>query len=375
MTHFGAVIMLGAGGDSPQEQMVYAAQQANTRDLVHLLRGQGVNRIVLSAPNTLWANDLELIRADDPPDDAFHFGQSLAALIGSHGFTNALYFGGGSTPLLDSSLMEMIVGILGQAGAPGASVPPRIALTNNLHSSDWVAIARAADSLPVIKAQWRDNSLAWALRESGGYEVRALANLRPATGFDIDTPSDLAILAHHPDLGENLRAVIDPVQLSSVPIEAILDILRAEAKTLGLIGRVSPQAWQAVNRVSRIWTRVIAEERGMVASERAARGEVRSILRPIIEAHGFEGFFSFLAELCDAALIDTRVILAAYGLEPSAADRYASDLLWHWAIDDLWLREFTFAAATAPIPVVLGGHSIVSGGLHALVEIISRAGG
>ncbi len=373
MTGLGAVIMLGAGGSTPQEQLVRDAQRANVRDLLHLLRANRVEQIVLAAPQTDWlSDDRDLIRADDLPNAPFHFGQRLAALISAYRYDPALYFGGGSTPLLDSTLMETIVGIVTQAASGSSNLPDRLALTNNLHSSDWIGFTQVARALPIVADQRRDNSIAWALRENGGYEVRALSALRPATGFDIDTPTDLALLAQHPDIMPNLRAVLDDVRLTSIPIEAVLDVLRQNGKTVALIGRVSPMAWSALNRVCQVWTRVIAEERGMVASEREARGEVRSLLLPMLEGLGMEGFFAQLAELADAVLFDTRVLFAARGMTPSAADRYASDLLWHWAIEDEWLRAFTFAAATAPIPVVLGGHSLVSGGLHALVEILQR---
>ena len=53
---------------------------------------------------------------------------------------------------------------------------------------------------------------------------------------------------------------------------------------------------------------------------------------------------------------------------PSAADRFYSDLRQPEKISDPWVRRFTEAAIEAPIPVVLGGHSLVSGGLYALVE-------
>ncbi len=373
MTGLGAVIMLGAGGSTPQEQLVRDAQRANVRDLLHLLRANRVEQIVLAAPQTDWlSDDRDLIRADDLPNAPFHFGQRLAALISAYRYDPALYFGGGSTPLLDSTLMETIVGIVTQAASGSSNLPDRLALTNNLHSSDWIGFTQVARALPIVADQRRDNSIAWALRENGGYEVRALSALRPATGFDIDTPTDLALLAQHPDIMPNLRAVLDDVRLTSIPIEAVLDVLRQNGKTVALIGRVSPMAWSALNRVCQVWTRVIAEERGMVASEREARGEVRSLLLPMLEGLGMEGFFAQLAELADAVLFDTRVLFAARGMTPSAADRYASDLLWHWAIEDEWLRAFTFAAATAPIPVVLGGHSLVSGGLHALAEILQR---
>ncbi|RLC97602.1 MAG: hypothetical protein DRI77_06930, partial [Chloroflexi bacterium] len=43
--------------------------------------------------------------------------------------------------------------------------------------------------------------------------------------------------------------------------------------------------------------------------------------------------------------------------------------LYRWdKIKEPFLRRFTQAAAEARVPVVLGGHSIVAGGLMALVE-------
>jgi hypothetical protein len=49
---------------------------------------------------------------------------------------------------------------------------------------------------------------------------------------------------------------------------------------------------------------------------------------------------------------------------PSAADRFASDLLLHEPIADPWLRELTASAAAAPIPILLGGHTLVGPGLR-----------
>ena len=37
-------------------------------------------------------------------------------------------------------------------------------------------------------------------------------------------------------------------------------------------------------------------------------------------------------------------------------------------IADPFVRHFTEAAMQAPIPIVLGGHSLVAGGLYALIE-------
>jgi hypothetical protein len=120
--------------------------------------------------------------------------------------------------------------------------------------------------------------------------------------------------------------------------------------------------------------RVFAEERGMRASGRQERGEVRSLLADYLERVGVDGFFDELAQLVDGVLFDNRVILAARGLWPSAADRFNSDLYQWDRVEDPFLRRLTQAAAEARVPVVLGGHSVVAGGLMALVEALQMGG-
>jgi hypothetical protein len=49
---------------------------------------------------------------------------------------------------------------------------------------------------------------------------------------------------------------------------------------------------------------------------------------------------------------------------PAPEDRYASDLLLAGLVRDPWLADLTAAAADAPVPVLLGGHSLVGPGLR-----------
>ena len=197
-----AVIMVGGAGESPQEQLVLAAQRASAIDLIGTLHSQGVGRIVVAAPSVDWLpGSLDVLRDEDPQGERFHFGQRLAALIERYGLEPVMYFGGGSAPLLDNTVGGMIVGLLDRAGQSGVGgIPSHIVLTNNLNSSDWAAISRVGAALPIIRQASRDNSLAWLLQESGDYDVRVLAGVRPATSMDLDTPTDLALIAHHPDL-------------------------------------------------------------------------------------------------------------------------------------------------------------------------------
>ncbi|HZP26437.1 MAG TPA: hypothetical protein VFB90_05255, partial [Dehalococcoidia bacterium] len=62
------------------------------------------------------------------------------------------------------------------------------------------------------------------------------------------------------------------------------------------------------------------------------------------------------------------VLLTHRGDLPGAEDRFLSDLGRWQDIDEPFLREFTRAACESDLPVLLGGHSLVSGGLMLLAE-------
>ena len=94
----------------------------------------------------------------------------------------------------------------------------------------------------------------------------------------------------------------------------------------------------------------------------------RPFSRSTILSDGAHVFFERLGEATDGAIIDTRPLLSDPGGFPSAHDRFASDLLLPDEIDDPAWRAFTRAAAASSIPVLLGGHTVVSGGLYLLAE-------
>jgi hypothetical protein len=110
----------------------------------------------------------------------------------------------------------------------------------------------------------------------------------------------------------------------------------------------------------------------MQAMGRDVSGEARSLFAFHIEAVGVQRFFAELAEMANGAFIDTRPIFAHHGLQPSRTDRFLSDAMLPDGISDLWIREFTAAACEAPIPVVLGGQSLVTAGVQLLAEAAWR---
>jgi hypothetical protein len=359
----GAVIMLPPIGPSPYEKFMGKVWQYAALDLISAFVTAPV-QVFVAAPEVTWGEGQSgLVLLPDPPDSPFHFGGRLAGIVTEYGLQTVFYAGAGSAPLVSGGVFRRLV-------KKAAASPEKIVLTNNLHSSDWAVINQAQAALPVIRAQTRDNSLAWALQQAG-YSVQ-IPIRRLAQTLDIDTPADVAILAQRHDLSARMAFGVQNLPHPNPAIEPLTAAFRREGITLALIGRVAPAAWGAVNKDFRIWTRVISEERGMVASGREERGEVRSVLAGYWRQNGPAAVIDVIATLADAALFDTRPLWAAVGLTPSAADRYASDALDWEQVRDPDIRAFTKAAAHAPIPILLGGHNVVSGGLHALIEAVQR---
>jgi hypothetical protein len=134
-------------------------------------------------------------------------------------------------------------------------------------------------------------------------------------------------------------------------------------------GRVPAAALAHLETETACRVRAVVEERGM----RAARGSgPRSLLADWAARHGPAELTRELASLADAVVLDTRVLMAARAGSPDAAawppaeDRFASDFGDAARVTTPWLRELTEAAASAPVPILLGGHAQVSDGLHLL---------
>jgi hypothetical protein len=212
--------------------------------------------------------------------------------------------------------------------------------------------------------------LGWVLSTEAGLPFLATPS-EAATRLDIDTPTDLLTLRMLPQTKPYLRACLDDLPHDTSALEDALTVLRTPARRVLLAGRIGRDEWGRLNGVSQCWLRVLAEERGMVASGRAARGEVYSMLAELIDRIGMAGFFAGLPDWADLALIDTRVLWAHYGFELSASERFASDL---GLVDDIvhpWVASFARLAAQSPIPIVLGGHSLLAGDLLALCDLLA----
>jgi len=356
------LILTGVRNTSPVETMMAGARQAITQDII--VRAQavpGITHIVLStnAPSLAeWARSQGVTVELDPPTSDFHFGAHLRALSARHRTERLFYMGGGSGALLSAAELADIVDRLCAAD--------RVLITNNFYSTDWAAFA-PAHVLDEIPPPDTDNDLGWTIAEEAGLPNQSLER-RASTQLDVDTPTDLMTLAPHPGVGPYTRAYLEGLDLDTSHIEQAMQPLVDRDAEVCVAGRVSVAVWGYLERETACRVRVFAEERGMRASGRLARGEARSLLGYHYQQVGPQRFFETLAKLGRAVFLDSRVLFTHLGVWPPAADRFYSDLRCPERIVDTTVREFTQAAIEAPVPVVLGGHSLVSGGLYALVE-------
>jgi hypothetical protein len=289
------------------------------------------------------------------PPDGRRFGSRLTSFLTARRPDGVVVLGSGAIPL--ATLADR------RAFVEAAAADRRMALANNHFSADVVAIALAR-SLPAVDDLESDNALPRRLGEEAGYEVDDLRD-RWRLGFDIDGPLDLLLLGRRSWLPAAPDGIVDRV------IERLAGVGRVSLDPhaeLVVMGRLSAGelAWLERSTASR--TRALIEERGFrtrVVGQRPAR----STLGMLLDREGPDALGAILGELGDAAMIDTRVLLAhRFGADegawPAAQDRFASDLLLVDRIADPWLRALTRAGRDAAMPVVLGGHSLVGPGLR-----------
>lgn len=297
----------------------------------------------------------------DAPEEPFHFGRALQAAIRKHDIARPLYFGAAAAPLLSPATLEDVCHRLLAAD--------RTVVTNNAGSADFFGFA-PADALGRIPLPATgDNSLPRLLTRQAGLKADVLP---PAveTTFDVDTPTDLAILSVQTGVKHHAKRYVESHALGTDRLERAMPalILRDTRKTL--IGRVNTELWGTAELGIRGPRRLYVEERAMQSYGRHTRGEVRSLLAELYAAVGAARFFSLLAEYSDVVLFDSRPLLyhLSPGLARLPADRFRSDLGSADEIGDTVTREFTAAALASPVPVILGGQNVVAGALWALVQ-------
>ena len=366
--------MLGGMHGGPLEQLLRRALEASALDTLEaaLATGRFARALLLTdAPPAVPVpagvtveTDADVgISADISRGAAFQYGERLSSAIERYAIDALLYCGAGSAPLLDGAALDAFV-------APLLAAPGNLCITNNRFSADLFALAPASLLARLDPPPASDNAVPRRLRDQHGVEVieppRTLE-----TQYNLDSPGDLLALHLSGRARPRLAAMIAEAGLAT---DAHVERVRRAARVFVdrtaevlVTGRVSSRTWQYLERETACRVRLLAEERGMQAAGTDASGSARSLLGQwIAEAGPVRAFGTLLPALCDAAFIDIRPALVHLGIRPSRADRFAADLGRAEAIEDARLREIVAAANASPVPVVLGGHSLVSGAIPLL---------
>lgn len=308
---------------------------------------------------------LQLVNSSN--DGSFHLGTVLQNLIQKYQLDRLLVSGGTALPLITVEELDQYVSRL--------ISQDNFVLTNNPQSGDIVLFhpGQIVDNLPPVAS---DNQLSNHLRYAAGLP-QELMEKSTATLFDIDTPADLIL--YYMLTGEPSWFMEEYGWLFSRMKEKLTELTKVAAtdyRELILLGRVSGNIISYINEHLYVRLRIFSEERGMKALGRISENKVESLMGQLLEDLGPDALFSYLEQIGDAGLLDTRVMFYHQGRglpgtgEQADLDRFYSDLFMYEYVKDPVLKEFTKRAYESPLPVVMGGHSLVSGGIYALTSLI-----
>jgi hypothetical protein len=335
--------------------MVVSAREASTCDLVQSLQSLISTLVVVCSPdstNVFESLGADVIATEDAEE--FHFGETLKQVIREYALESVLYFGSGSGTLLTTGQLKDIVSF-SQRAEPAA-------LFNNFYSCDFAVFTNTSSLLPLPLPE-KDNGIGFLLADSGVNCYSLPRSL--ASQFDLDTPIDLLLLKKAGRGGSQLHEFLNRQSFDHPSLPQVIEFLTERSALVYLVGRVSPATWQAFEQQVACRTAGMIEGRGM----KAYADRQPAVLSSLFRERGFGDFFGALENSADAAIIDSRPLLARNGMLPSPHERFSSDLFRVSELEDpVWI-EFTRQALDCSIPILLGGHSLVSGGLYLLSEI------
>lgn len=355
------LIMTGISGDSKPERILNEAYAASTFDLAEKgVEAENIGKVVVSTNSTFIAEKLEnRVHVElDSEEKKFHFGDKFKEILKKYEPSSLLYFSGGSGVLFDvRDLDEFSRLLLEREGA---------IVANNFYSSDFVGLNPASKILEEQLPD-RDNMLGWKSR-GAGYEPFELKR-SAKTQYDIDTPLDLIPLSITDVAENNLEETLKSLWFKSKDLEEIVPLLTDAQSSITFVGRIGSSTWNYLEKTAACETNIVSEGRGLYASGSKDRSSKEYIANVLLEEKGMAGALDCLLGDSEALFLDTRVLYAGRGMWPSAPDRFWSDLKEPEKINDEFVRDLTRASMNFDQPLVLCGHSMISGAMYLLADM------
>ena len=359
MTTTAFVLFFGRAGNSELEMRLDAVRIGIAASVLRRAGEAGFTPLIAVARDAEAVRAFRAAGAETIPErtEPFHLGQELAAIARERRLERVCCIGAGAGALLGTPDLRAMREELESSEA--------LVLSNNYYSADLVAFTPAS-ALDAITLPATDNPLPRLLHQEAGLPSKQLPR-SAATLLDVDTPADATVLVRHPGCPPDLRGLLTWEAELGPRIDALMQLITTAERELLVAGRVGAPVWTYLESQTACRVRMLAEERGMQAAGRDAAGAARTALGFLYAQTGPVEFFGRMAELGDGMLFDSRVLFAHLGWRPGAAERFASDLFDADRAGSE-LAAFTEAARDARIPVLLGGHTLVSGVLWTMVE-------
>ncbi len=355
------LITTGIEGESDPEKALNRGLESNTRDILEKTGSiPGLEKRILVTNSPRLSNidtsrypGLEVKKSGKD----FHFGKKLFDIIESYDVKNILYAGGGSGVLFEENDFTSIVEFLLKND--------NISLANNFYSADMIGFSPAKSILDFPPPR-NDNGLGWLTRDAGlkPFEMKREAK----TELDLDSPVDMIPLKLSEIEPGKLKDYLASMDRGNTRIKEILPQFTNENRRLVVAGRIGAATWSYLERNAACHVDVISEGRGSYG-ERGTKVNGSYVLGKLFEKNGPRSFIETLLAKGTGLFLDTRVLFDFLGDWPPRKDRFSSDLLKPEAIDTSYLKKLTRAAIEASKPVVLGGHSMISGSLYLLADV------
>lgn len=175
-----------------------------------------------------------------------------------------------------------------------------------------------------------------------------------ATMFRLATAGDLCLLAALGpwETARDAKRVAAPTVLDN--IRAVTRLLTRRTAELVVVGDPGSEGWRHLEQETACRVRLLGDAPG-------------GLLAHLLASVGAEQFVRYLSELGQAFLINTRILFTESAL-PAPLDFFYSDLGLVERIAHRGLRSLTDVLMNSDQPSILGGQSLLTGGMYLLIE-------
>lgn len=289
-------------------------------------------------------------------DQKIDIGQYLLKIINRHSLDKIFYLGAGSCYFLTTDELKFISEntINGQF------------ISNNPISSDFISFSSSDLTNEIIlNFPNIDNYFSSYLMSKTSLKYLKMP-VSLGSIFDIDTPNDFAILSKITNNSGRIGNYISQSIFKNIDLDKFIKILSSKSSEIFIYGRINPLNLYMAEKNIPCKIRFLSEERGLKIRGKASA----SLLEYIFKQENFDNFFKLFENICNGGIFDTRAIFSLFAGEYAQEDVYLSDMKIWQKIKNPFIKSFTKRVSESQVPVILGGHSIVNGGLMALSNLV-----